>query len=306
MQRIAPGIRSLAIAAAAVIWMCGQGLAQTPASLPEHVTNEVQRRLDYALSLAERGAVLSARAETTDALRLIARTLDAAHPSEQRTQMLDQALDSLFSETPAGPAELHQRYHQATELLVQAVSGQPAASRALCTLGRLQTMPQSALEQNQKFSAPRAMSLHLAAVRTDPQNSEAAHELGTLFAQYEQLQQAEFWLKRCTVRTTHPESWDNLAAVLDKQGKTAEAATARARARQLETAVQASSSGDRPAVNWVDPATFAAISGSDAGNGPIELTSAKVAESRTDSKASQEAARTGWTGRICSRNRKGN
>lgn len=273
--------------------------------LPDHVTTEVQRRLDYALSLAERGAVLSARSEAMDALRLIGRSLDADRRTVPRSQSIERALAALFDEAAPNPKAVQDRYHSATETLTTAFDHQPIASKALCTLGRLQTMPRAALEQedDRRFTGPRSMALHLAAVRVDPANTEAAHELGTLFAQYGQLDQAVYWLRRSTVNSIHPESWDNLATVLDQQGRTADARTARARARELEIAAKPAVANDRPAVNWVDPAAFSQVGGSDvAGSGPVQPALGQVPVVETP--AATEKPRAAWPRRLFPGSRK--
>jgi len=266
--------------------------------LPEHVVADVRRRLDYAHSLAERGAVLTARSEAADALRLIARTLDASQHSDQRARSLEKALSTLFDEKDRDPEILRNRYHEAAELLANAVDGQREAARALCTLGRLQTMPRAALDQDQRLTGPRAMALHLAAVRTDPQNTQAAHELGTLFAFYGQLDQAAFWLRRSTVNSTHPESWENLATVLDRQGNPTDANAARTRARDLqEVAGVADANGD-PAVNWVDPASFARVGGPDTAAGPVELLSGQDSTADPQPAGTSEKSRSHWARRL--------
>jgi hypothetical protein len=250
--------------------------------LPEHIEQEVQRRLDYAISLAERGAVLSARSETEDALRLIVRTLDARERVSRRLPLFEASMKQLFDQSmadvPGRTERLRQRYHEATEVLATIVEGQPAAAKALCTLGRLQTMPQSALEQDQQFASARAMALHLAAARTDPSNATAAHELGTLFAMYGQLDQAEFWLRRSTAVTAHSESWDNLATVLERAGKMGEAAVAREHAARIADGRSPRTPDASPAVTWVDAATFNQVGNpSEVQPAAIQLTSETTA-----------------------------
>jgi tetratricopeptide (TPR) repeat protein len=250
--------------------------------LAEHFRADILRRLDYATSLAERGAALSARSETIDALKLIARCLDSGSAAGPRTRILEVALKDIFDKTPAVAESVDQsrqrqeRYQAASTQLERAFAGEPLASRGLYTLGRLQLLPGAAVGEDSQFSKARAMALFLAAVGVDQNNSAATHELGTMFASFGRLETAAHWLELSTRGTPHPESLENLAAVYDKLGQAPKAEAARLQAQQLAAAN--CNVGSATGITWVDQSTFASTTNSDPSAVPrgIELIKAEA------------------------------
>jgi tetratricopeptide (TPR) repeat protein len=235
---------------------------QSRATLPEHVTRECRRRLDYAISLAERGAVMSARGEAISALHLLA----GARGQSSSTASIDQALQLLFDESAQADADSlkksQESFQRASGLLAQSFGRSDAASDALFTLGRLQTMPQAALAQDERFASARAMALHLAALQCNPENAAAAHELGTLFAFYGQLPQAAHWLEKSALSSNQPATWENLAAVYERMGRTGDSQAARKRSEIIPASATTAPAVD---VTWVDPAAFATLNGANDG-----------------------------------------
>jgi tetratricopeptide (TPR) repeat protein len=242
-------------------------------SLSEHVTGEVRRQLDYATSLAERGATLSAREECTAALKLIARALDSGNADGSRSRILERSLRDLFEESAAGNSAeqsqlRQQRYQSAAQHLAKAFAGQPLASQSLYTLGRFQLIAGPAAGVETTFSKARAMSLFLAAIGSDRGNSAAAHELGTMFAALSQLEQAAYWLELSSQNASHPETWENLAAVYDRLQRPEKAAAARQEAERLSSDSRATSTSG---VTWVDQAVFARMGGTDLTSVPTSI-----------------------------------
>jgi tetratricopeptide (TPR) repeat protein len=271
-------------------------------SLSEHVTGEVHRQLQYAISLAERGATLSAREECIAALKLIARALDSGNTEGPRTRILELSLQDLFEGSTAANStdrsqQRQQRYQSAAQHLAQAFAGQPLASKALYTLGRIQLIAGPAGSTETTFAKARAMALFLAAVGSDRGNAAAAHELGTMFAALSQLEQAVYWLELSSQGAPHPETWENLAAVYDRLHRPEKAAAARKEAERLASDSQtATSSG----VTWVDQATFARMGGPDLTSAPppIERTSGEFrpvdASPTSNGAAVEKKPATGW------------
>jgi tetratricopeptide (TPR) repeat protein len=241
--------------------------------LSEHVTGEVHRQLEYATSLAERGATLSAREECIAALKLIARALDSGKADGPRTRILELSLRDLFEQSSAGNSAdqsqiRQQQYQSAAQHLAQAFAGQPLASKALDTLGRIQLIAGPAAGAETTFAKARAMALFLAAVGSDRGNSAAAHELGTMFAALSQLEQAAYWLELSSQGAPHPETWENLAAVYDRLHRPEKSAAARKESERLASSTQtATSSG----VTWVDQATFARMGGPELSSAPPSI-----------------------------------
>jgi tetratricopeptide (TPR) repeat protein len=252
--------------------------SSSPTRISDHLRKEVQTRLGYATSLAERGATLSAREETVNALKLIARALDSGDAAGTRTRALEDALKRLFDNSTvtvhaADESRLRQEsYQTAATQLGQAFAGDALASNALYTLGRLQLISLSAGSDDSQFARPRAVALFLAAVGSDRGNTAAAHELGTMFATLGQLEQAAHWLELSTRSATHPESWENLAAVYHRMGLTEKEAEARLQAQTL--ASHRDSTASSSGVTWVDHETFTRTASSDPSvPRSIELTS---------------------------------
>lgn len=271
-------------------------------ALSEHVTGEVNRQLQYATSLAERGATLSAREECVAALKLIARALDSGNADGPRTRILELSLRDLFEQPSTGSSAeqsqmRQQQYQSAAQHLAQAFAGQPLASNALHTLGRIQLIAGPAASTETTFAKARAMALFLAAVGSDRGNSAAAHELGTMFAALGQLEQAAYWLELSSQGAPHPETWENLAAVYDRLRRPEKAAAARKEAERVASDTQTTSSSG---VTWVDQATFARMGGPDLTSTPpsIERTSGEFrpldASPTSNGAAVEKKPATGW------------
>ena len=248
---------------------------------PMHAVNaQAIREIRHAFSLAQRGAMFSARVELTQALRTITEALDLRDGSRKHTdalkrgfRALDEAKDfrqrglaeeldievlvaahrtPVLKESDASritPLVAVQKYlTYAQEQLVIAGDDQPTASLALYGLGRLQ----ADLAVEQEDTLPHALVFHQAAVLVDEMNYKAANELGVLLANYGQYAQARNMLAHSVHVCPQPESWNNLAKVHQQLGE-----TDLARRAANESQLAAGGNRNQGAVRWVDPATLA-------------------------------------------------
>jgi tetratricopeptide (TPR) repeat protein len=261
--------------------------------------------------LAGRGAVYSAKAELTDALKLVAMAQDADQGTSRHTEAMIAGLTALReaddfaardgqpdvridvarlaathatpvlknSITPSTSAieGLQVYYAYARQQLAVAGGHDIGASMALYGLARLQV----AQVGQPGMNGPKAITLHQAALAVDANNYLAANELGVLLARYGQLREAETALKHSIAISPQPESWRNLAEVYRRQGTPQLEHHAR---KQGEEQLAARRSGrvNNPAasgiVEWVDPATFVAMSEPGPGSAPAgEMAAAAAA-----------------------------
>lgn len=282
--------------------MANSLVMRTPARTPEMngVVREAERHNGRGFDLATRGALLAARREFIEGLRIIALQLDKDGETKHFTQALAAglaALDEADDFSPRGsrleveldlsllvrghrtpvlkgmdvkdlsPLVAAGRYYTyAQEQLGMVAGGQMAGSLALYGLGKVHDMINE--QRLPQFNAPlpKAMVFHQAALTTDPRNFRAANDLGVLLARAGRMEIAKAMLEHSLRVTSQPAVWRNLAVIHDELGET----QLSARAQQFALASQAEGAkafppGANPntsrfAVQWVDPATFAASS----------------------------------------------
>ena len=253
------------------------------------VVRRTQQFLDDAVSLADRGAAFSARAQLVKGMRLIAQSLDAESGTRYFSVSLAnglRALDEASDFAPNGTElEAHlnidhilathrttvlksgpqptalaalQMYHAyAEEQLAAAFGREQIASQILMALAKLQPLLVSQDADVTALALPRSMSLYQASLIVDSGNYLAANELGVLFARFGQLQDARDVLAHCVdVDPTRPVAWKNLASVHQKLGEHELAAAATAEWQLAASGGQIPSGRQVPSVAWVDPATF--------------------------------------------------
>jgi hypothetical protein len=177
------------------------------------------------------------------------------------------------------PIEALQAYYgYARQQLVIAGGHEIGASMALYGMARIQL----AIGGQQGMSGPKAITLHQAALAVDANNYLAANELGVLLARYGQLNEAEASLRHSVAISPQPETWRNLAEVHRRQGQVRLEAEAR---RRGEEQLLARRSGRVPnptatgIVDWVDPATFVAMTDAAPGGVPVSEIAAAAAVS---------------------------
>ena len=264
------------------------------------MARDAEKHNGQGFDLATRGALMAARREFIEGLRLIALQLDKDAETKHFTQSLASglaALDEADDFSPRGtrldveldlpllvrghrtpvlkgvdvkemsPLVAAGRYYTyAQQQLGMAAGGEMAGSLALYGLGKVHDMINE--QRMPKFNAPlpKAMVYHQAALTTDPRNFRAANDLGVLLARAGRLDIAKIMLQHSLSVTSQPAVWQNLAVVHDQLGET----QLSTRARQLAAASQAEGlkafppganpNTSRFAVQWVDPEKFASLS----------------------------------------------
>jgi tetratricopeptide (TPR) repeat protein len=259
-----------------------------------------RRQADEALrrgfSLAERGALFSARSEFTQALRQIAQAQDATQGAATHTQALARGMRAIQeaddfvpkgsrietqlplnvliashqtsvlkgSLTDISPTVAIQAYHAyAQEQLALSLEHEPLGSLALFALAKIQLASEVAQSPGEMNSSHKAIALHRAATFVEPNNFLAANELGVLLARQGRWQEARAVLENSVTIAPQVVTYQNLANVYQHLGEgnlarqTNQSATELAMKRGPNTIT-----GGSAAVQWLDGATFAQTSNS--------------------------------------------
>lgn len=254
----------------------------------------IEQRISYALEMAGRGAIYTARAELVRALATLAQARDAEGGTQESSRAMDAGLTALreaadfvpagegsaatvdvaraavrhrtpvLKETPAdrlNPAFALQSYHAyAVEQLARAGGHNPLASKILTSLGRLESAAASGPVRGTGAAA--GMALHQAALVVNRRNYEAANELAVLQARYGRLEEARDLLLHSLSVSPCLESWHNLAVVCERLGDRKGAQEARQQCTNMRRDQAASAGGTQDGtVCWLDAKTFAAQSG---------------------------------------------
>lgn len=259
--------------------------------LSPQIAGIVGARLAYAEDLASRGATFAAEEELLWALQVVARAKDAQHRTDRHSAALSAAMIALeeaddfaaalspmsrdpdlprlisahrtpilqsVKDMPITPiAALQEYYAYAQEQLVFALEPEPVAARTLCNLAVVQSMSNGSECVECTNSAARTIALYQAAIAVDPENSQAANELGVLLVQYGRLAQAEQILLRSAVSSSRAEPWQNLAKTYERMGRgdLAEQAEQRYLEAQQNEPAEAQSQAALTA-RWISPAAF--------------------------------------------------
>ena len=244
-----------------------------------------------AIGLADRGAFYSSRSEFIQALRVVTQALDAQSGDGSHSQALAEGLRAINEADDFAPkgsqleadlnlvsivtshrtpvlkeqdlagmtplVALQQYYTFAQQRLSAACEHEPAASQALFGIGRLTMLMAERSADDRRLHAPKAMTLFHAALTVDSRNARAAHELGVLYAQFGQLEDARQLLVMSVNLAPQREAWHNLSVVHERLGELELARMAR---YELQLASQANG-GRNIASNgvtdeWVDAARF--------------------------------------------------
>jgi tetratricopeptide (TPR) repeat protein len=264
----------------------------SPAARPamQAVSERAIAITENAGRLADRGAFYSARSEFIQALRVVTQALDAQAGDSTHSQALSEGLRALNEADDFAPqgskleadlnlasilashrtpvlkeadttsltplTALQQYYGFAQARLAQAGGHEPAASHALFGMGRLTTVLAERSPDDRRLHAPKAMALFQAALAVDGRNHRAAQELGVLYAQFGQLEDARRLLVISVNLSPRKETWHNLAIVHERLG---EADLARKARYELELAARGGApqlAANGINVQWVDPAKF--------------------------------------------------
>lgn len=229
-----------------------------PARPADLLGAQADSHVKAAFSLAERGALYSAKSELIQALRLVTQSLDAAEKTNKHGQALAAGLRALaesqdfvprgtqleadldlpglitshrtpmLKEAASDPQQLasltpmnavQQYLLYAQQQLTVACGGTQAGSLSLYGLGRLQMAMAGLSSEAPQRRHPQAMTLYQAAVATDNSNFLAANELGVMLARYGRLEAAKEMLQLASRGMPRAETWHNLAAVHEKLGE---------------------------------------------------------------------------------------
>ncbi len=250
---------------------------------------QADERVRHAIQLAEKGAMYASRKEFTSALTLISQARDVEQGTRQYSQATAAGLQALkeandfvkagaattdisrivashktpilkgqnVSDLPPTLAAQHY-YDYAKVQLATGIGRETVGSIALYGLGRIIVGGAGPNAQHLEFTGP-AMTLYQAALICEPQNFRAAHELGVLLASSGQLELARNMLLGSASASPQPTMYKNLAVVHARLGEQHLAVEAQQRATVLEQTLPAA---NVPAVQWVDPATFAQVGSS--------------------------------------------
>jgi tetratricopeptide (TPR) repeat protein len=288
------------------------------------VLRRADQHVRHGITLTERNAMFLARAEFLAALQLIAQANDVQQNVQFYSDALAGGLAALDEsgdfvrqrrvgkkldlarivsghKTPilkqaqldqTSPTVAAQRYYTyAQEQLAAAAAREPSGARALFGLGKLSIALAQGGPAGRLQSTGEAMVFYQAALLADSNNGRAAHELGVILAQNGDLLRARDLLVHSVRLSPHPSGHHNLAAVYAKLGQPSLAQQAKDLAIAMEAA------GHRragPAVQWLDPATFAATApASDSLLPPVSQPAAAPAPETTAPGESVSTARKG-------------
>ena len=141
-------------------------------------------------------------------------------------------------------------------------------------------------DSRRTLAGPKAMALYQASLAVDPQNAQAANELGVLLARYGQLRQAKALLLQSVSIQPQPGTWRNLALVCQQLGEAQKASEAWSQHESLLAARDADDQNAAiPGVRWMDVDAFARSSPPD---GDI------MASPAPDAKGASAVKREGW------------
>lgn len=323
-EPIAPDAPSIASQSAERVTLPWANAPQNNAEMAA-VLRQADEHVRHGISLTERNAMYLARGEFLAALQLIAQANDVQQNVQFYTDALTAGLAALDEsddfvrqrrigrkldvervvaghKTPVlkdadlerlSPTVAAQRYYTyAQEQLAAAAARQPCGSRALFGLGKLALAAARNNPAEQLRGRAEAMVYYQAALLTDANNGRAANELGVIMATNGDLDRARELLVHSVRLSPHPSTHRNLAVVYTKLGQTVLAEEAKNRAIAMERA------GYRrggPAVEWLDPATFAARApATDSLLPPVSQPAAATAETKPQGE-SVSTARKGLT-----------
>lgn len=267
---------------------------QIPAPSLVAVADQVDTMTKRAFSLAEKGALFSAKAEFHQALRAISHSLDAQRGGNEFSESLAlglQALDEANDfaahaqhgpvvdvevivdghQTPllkpydlstVSPVVAMQRYYNfAQQHLLKASGGAPVAARVYYGLGKLHMVLGEDSPSAERLHGPTAMAFHQVALIIDPTNHLAANELGVLLARFGKFPEARSVLQHAIALRPLPETWQNLSIVHRELGEASLAAQSLANwqfaTQQVQQQNPERNTAEESMVKWVPPQEFA-------------------------------------------------
>jgi tetratricopeptide (TPR) repeat protein len=250
--------------------------------------SQADTQVAHGFQLAERGAIYLARADFVSAIKLIAQANDVETGTRQFSRAVTAGLVALkesgdfVRQSPTvedvdlakivsghktsvlknvdvsemAPTVAAQLYYDFARDQLAAASGQElVASMALYGLAKA-TVVGNDNKLHQPEYTGQAMALYQTAMMVEPKNFRAANELGVLLANHGQLKLAEEMLTRSASLAPCAATWQNLAMVHSRMGDKQLAEQMQKQAREMQRSGPAAAG---PAVQWVDPSTFASV-----------------------------------------------
>ena len=267
------------------------GRGNRPVEIRESIAGQAREYINKGMSLAQRNAIYSSRAQFIKALRLVSQALDIESGSNRHSAALASGLRALEEakhlrpsgsrlegnisldrilmahQTPVlqgrdlsrvSPIEAVQAYHAHAEQQLAIAGGRElAAADALFGLAKLQ--PHLDLSNDDQMQVgPIAMSYFQSALMVYPNHFLAANELGVMFARFGQLQDAREVLRfGAAAAPNYPDIWRNLAQVHRRLGEEELAQLAAEEYQALRpSTLDQSSIASRLQIQWVEPSEF--------------------------------------------------
>lgn len=269
-------------------------LRRAPDGDLDAVTAKAQQLIRQAYSLADRGALYTARSDLMTALQGLCEATDTKNGDRRCTEALREGMTALeeaadfvvngdlradLKSIVAGhrtPVLKSAKLEQITSILamqkyytfaqkkfVEAGNEMPAASEAFCGLGKV-TRHLPAEDSGAKRNAlVKALVLQQSAASIWEGNYHAKNELGVLYTLLKRPETAKPLLHEVAVATNWPSAWANLAEVHAqlKENDLAEAAMNEARVAQESTQQKGYVKRGALEFQWVTPEQFAEASG---------------------------------------------
>lgn len=288
----------------------GAGRVQPSKASIAALSEQCGSLLGHARSLAQRGALYSARADVVQSERLITQAMDAMAGSAEHSQAMsaaniamEEADDFLLRagdatgeinvqqiadahRTPilrdgrgvgmSPLAALQAYYAYAQKQLLKASGGLPIASEAFYWHGKICSTLVDGASGNTTSHNARAMVFHQAALEVNPNHYLAANELGVLMARFGQLEEAKKMLVHSVRVQPHVDGWHNLAVVHSRLGEAELAKQAEYERSLAQKAINAGR-GNRDSIQVVDASTFARQNSA----GSMPMSSQPAANART-------------------------
>jgi tetratricopeptide (TPR) repeat protein len=231
-------------------WIIAQDVSRIPkvAGVDLQLPPHIERRMNYAFDVVQRGATYSGVAEFRAVLGLCALELDAREGGTAHREALREGLVALEeadelsgdqmdwressdvrrtlaghqtsavnkdSATAIDAIHAVQAYYAfAEKRLTFACGGIPGSSLAFYGYGRTLSIAGS----NISHSAAKAVLLQRIALAIEPQNGLAGNELGVLLARHGQLDEAERVFRRALEADPNADTYRNLAVVYARKG----------------------------------------------------------------------------------------
>jgi hypothetical protein len=255
------------------------------------VEKRARQVIDQAFKLADRGAIYSARSDLLSALEVLCDARDSINGNRVCTKALGEALIAMEEAAdflPRGETRsslksvvdghkttvlkkakldevsnilaMHRYNTFAQQKLIEAGGGSPAASEALCGLGKIARQLPASDASSRRNVLSSALVFQLSAIEVWNENYHAANESGVLYALLGRPNEAKQILVEVAETTNWPTAWANLARVHEqlKEFDLAEAATNEMRFAQKANPHLATSKIGPSEFRWVSPEQFVA------------------------------------------------